>query len=47
LEGVDFAGAVIGAVERKVERKERVRRAGGVVGNRELAGGEGEGVARD
>lgn len=35
LEGVDFADAAIRAVERKLERKER---AGGALGNRELAG---------
>jgi glutathione synthase len=40
LEGVDFAGAVIAAVERKVEYRERVRREGGAVGNRELVGME-------
>jgi glutathione synthase len=44
LEGVDFAAAVIGAVERKMEyrlesMRERVRGAGGpMVSNRELAG---------
>jgi glutathione synthase len=41
LEGVDFAGAVIGAVERKVEYKlEGKGRAGGALSNRELAGME-------
>jgi glutathione synthase len=44
LEGVNFAAAVIGAVERKMEyrlesMRERVRGAGGpMVSNRELAG---------
>lgn len=35
LEGVDFAAAIIRAIERKLEYKQR---AGGAIGNRELAG---------